>query len=135
VSHEHGHDIRQQHADLRGLCAELQALATREPAWSELDDALARVEQLLADHFRMEELGGYMSWVVQGSPAEEPKVRRLRGEHDDLWGRLRHLRRLATEVRDRAGFRDELQSWATLLGRHESEETSLLDENPAPQGA
>lgn len=123
-----GKELKRQHDDLRQRNAKLRELIATSDEQS-IESALDQIERTLLDHFTMEEAGGYMSALLEGDPSEESRVRRLRGEHDNLWGRLHHLRKLITGRAPLDEIRVEVKAWATALERHESEENQLIEDH------
>ncbi|MFN7974270.1 MAG: hemerythrin domain-containing protein [Acidobacteriota bacterium] len=112
-----------EHSALKRRAVTLEGLVT-DPV--RLDAELGAIEGILRKHFDMEEVGGYMSAVRSVAPGEEANLRRLRGDHDDLWGRLRQLRQMTSRAAPEGELRDRLREWLDLLARHESEEHQLI---------
>lgn len=128
MSHDHSeqNEIKHQHHELHEHADRLVTLLRGEIDLAALDAELAEVEALLTDHFRMEELGGYMSSVLAVAPEETALIRRLQASHDDLWGRLRQIRSLAAAGTDAIEVKRLLRDWLDLILAHEAEETRLM---------
>lgn len=120
-------ELLSQHTELREHAARLESLVAGDRPIAALGAELAAVEKILARHFQMEEMGGYMSFVLEAAPEEEERLRRLRGDHDDLWGRLRQLRGLVDRGAPREELRPRIDEWLGLLRSHETAEHRLIE--------
>jgi hypothetical protein len=113
--------------DLEKLEAATRAAsATDARIWSrELDQARSP----LAEHFRLEEEGGYMATVLQREPRLEHSVQHLLKEHQRLLSSLDALLQAAREaphIDDR--FLTQVRTWIDDVKAHETRENSLVEE-------
>ena len=118
--------IRRQHEILREQTDELLGILKAGRDWENIEMKLGRLAATLSNHFQIEELGGYLSNVMEAAPDKAPVIRRLRGAHDDLWGRLQLLIARARSRDDPGSFGSDLTSWIQRLKEHEERENALL---------
>lgn len=118
--------IRHQHEELMRLTERLHGAVAGDFDWQMIDGEVAMIEKVLSQHFHIEEQGGYMSHVLAAAPNEEANIRRLRGNHDELWMTLQQIRKDLSAQAERVQLRDDVLSWIEKLHRHEEAENLLL---------
>lgn len=119
-------ELWKQHEDLNRETNRLIGLATHDFDWFDLDVELAKLERTLVRHFTLEEEGGYLREVEQIAPNEKPLIQRLEQSHQALREKLRELRHLAVDKKDKEGVRGAVLDWLDLLARHEAAENRLV---------
>lgn len=123
-------NLAQAHEALSSDLRNLQA-AVNDPALStaELQQALAVVQQHLAEHFRFEEENGYMTAVQRRQPQRARDLEKLRQEHQEL---ARSMAELLSDCGDRVTVPDlskrRIRLWIKQVKGHEARENSLVQE-------
>ena len=83
----------------------------------------------LAEHFRLEEQGGYMDVVRKRQPRLEHEVQHLEHEHRALGNRLNELIGEAGGANgSNAPFQEKVRSWIEQMRLHECRENLLVEE-------
>ncbi len=123
-------ELNHQHRHLRDLLSELGTL-TRNPEGFEaakgpLVAKLRALRETVQAHFAFEEEGGYMSDVLRKAPRFLPEVERLEAQHTEILRDLDRLTRTDLEKTEPEAFLDEVHSLIERLGRHEREETDVV---------
>lgn len=122
-------DLALAHRRLAADLQQLVELAGPQPDRERLHQRLGLMQTHLAEHIRFEELGGYMTAVVQRVPHLSRKVEALRQEHTDLIGRLDQLH---ADARDAAvpgeALADRVRQWVETVHRHEAQENVLVED-------
>ena len=123
--------MREAHGDLlRGL-ADLR-VAVVPPSRPKAADVRARLDAVsrqLAEHFRLEEAGGYMAAVRQRHPRLEQAVQRLAAEHAELLRSLDELKRAAAGPgRSNGHLGGAIAVWIDSVRWHEDRENRLIED-------
>ncbi len=123
-------ELNHQHRHLRDLLAELGTL-TRNPEGFEAAKAslvakLRALREMVQAHFAFEEEGGYMSEVLRKAPRFLPEVERLEAQHTQILRDLDRLTRTDLDETDSDTFLAEVHGLIERLGRHEREETDVV---------
>lgn len=123
--------IEQEHAELKSLLEALQAacspsLRNRES----VQDLAETLANQVAEHFELEERGGYFADAIKRAPQVAVQAAELQAQHEPLLETVQALRALARSgVESEAWWNrvtSELDRFAQGLLRHESGERSLL---------
>jgi hypothetical protein len=124
--------IRHEHAELRLVCDRLRAMVAaaaatlEEPRWHALwAREIDQLQELLVEHFRNEEEGGYMVEVLAVAPNHNHKVETLLGEHAVMLKRVGELAGQARQDVDHDTYGDRVMQLLGMLTTHEQTETSL----------
>jgi hypothetical protein len=90
---------------------------------------LARVRKYLTEHFRLEEVNGYMDVVRQQQPRFERAIQHLHDEHRELTRSLDALIEGAEPGRTiDDSYRVKVQEFIDRLRRHETKEDELVQD-------
>lgn len=123
--------LARAHAKLVHDLAEL-AHAIRKTTNDSLKEFKARLQAArtdLVEHFRLEELNGYMDAVRDRSPSQNRAIQTLLSEHQGLLKTLDDIVRLASRSAD---FSDRVRNktllWIQRVHSHEERENELLQD-------
>jgi hemerythrin len=123
--------LRQAHVALHRELAGLEQ-AARSPSGTDSADMRSLLERTRADileHFRFEELNGYMNAVLDREPNLARTVENLREEHRQIAQELDSLiERTKTERALDDVFRDRVRLWIESVRRHETDENTLVQD-------
>jgi len=128
-------DIKDDNRDLKGLLEKIFPLAhhpqTAINHWVELVDLFANLRDQLALHFALEEAYGYFEDAVVSAPQLSVVAECLRGQHPDLFERIRHLADKCTEVsveshEQVSRFLADFDRFRQDFEKHEEDELRLI---------
>jgi hypothetical protein len=128
-------DIKDDNRDLKILLDRIKLLGQHEKTarnhWPELIELFADLRDQLALHFSLEEAYGYFDEAVITAPQLSTSAETLRGQHTDLFERIRRLADRATEVSVDSSeqitrFLEKFDRFRTDFERHEEEELTLI---------
>lgn len=123
--------LKQAHINLLKDLAELED-TLKSSAGKDSAAMHSRLERARADileHFRFEELNGYMDAVLHRQPNLARSVEDLREEHRQLTQELDQLiERARTGRRLEEAFCEQVCSWLQSVRRHESSENILVQD-------
>jgi hemerythrin-like domain-containing protein len=123
--------LYEEHKDLLRDLQELEkAVATssgEEPG--ELSTRLEMIQMHLSDHFRFEEVEGYMAPVLKEEPRFAPVVEKLLAEHGQLAQTLNAILQDVYRARSAKDVpRQRIRVWVGHVRHHESRENNLVQE-------
>jgi hypothetical protein len=119
------------HRALRKALREVEAALYSPPGTDvvETNRRLGTLRQQLTNHFRLEEDGGYMAWVLEREPHLERTVEHLHDEHRSLADMLDRLIGEAT-TKDALDdvLREQVRAWLERVRLHEARENRLVQD-------
>lgn len=123
--------MRHAHATLQNDLRILREAVQSRSGASVIDlcDRLGAIRDHVANHFRLEEQGGYMDVVKRRQPLLERTIQHLAAEHPQLLQSLDAIVRdasRATAIDDR--LRREITDWMEGIHQHEDRENRLIEE-------
>ncbi len=128
-------DIKDDNRDLKKLLDKIFPLAahpqTATNHWSEMVELFGCLRDQLALHFALEEAYGYFDEAVDSAPELSAVAECLRGQHPDLFEKIRHLADKSSEIRIDSGeqvarFLAEFNAFRTEFEKHEEAELKLI---------
>lgn len=128
-------DIKDDNRDLKELLDKIFPLAeypqTAINHWQELINLFADLRDQLALHFSLEEAYGYFDDAVMTAPRLSNTAECLRGQHSNLFEKIRGLADEATEVRIDSSeqvtrFLAEFNRFRGAFEKHEEDELKLI---------
>jgi hypothetical protein len=129
-------DIKDDNRDLKRLMDQIIPLAEHSQVaanhWQELVDLFAGLRDQLAMHFALEEAYGYFDDAVVAAPELSLTAECLRGQHPQLFERIRHLADRSGAIRPGDGSEPIIRLLADFshfraeFEKHEEEEFKLI---------
>ena len=117
-----------QIGELRQWWSELDELGT--PKYGEMGTRLKLLREILAEHFREEENGGYLAAALAVAPRFQREAEELCAQHPDFLASLDQF--VASLVEAESGMqswqevRDQLEHFLSELRRHEARENAVV---------
>lgn len=124
-------EMRRAHVNLMRGLRDLRAAVRSQSSESLLGvrSRLGAVREQVAEHFRMEEQGGYMDVVRQRQPRLERAAEHLAAEHEELLHALDELIRTAGQATSLTpSLGDAIEAWAEGIRGHEDRENQLIED-------
>ena len=128
-------DIKDDNRDLKKLLDKIFPLASHPQTatnhWGELIELFGCLRDQLALHFTLEEAYGYFDEAVDSAPELSAVAECLRGQHPQLFEKIRHLADKSSEIRIDSGeqvsrFLSEFNAFRTEFEKHEESELKLI---------
>jgi hemerythrin HHE cation binding domain-containing protein len=122
---ERGQRIIREHIELRGLLERLETL--REPP--RIREELQVLAHMLDEHFKKEETGGYLGFILDRSPWLAVRVQVLGAQHPALRAESVALIELAGDPKRKAELIDGVAGFIERLRTHEHAETEVIQDS------
>jgi uncharacterized coiled-coil DUF342 family protein len=128
-------DIKDDNRDLKILLDRIKLLGQHQQTatnhWPELIELFADLRDQLALHFSLEEAYGYFDEALITAPQLSTTAETLRGQHSDLFERIRRLADRATEVsvdssEQVSRFLEKFDRFRKDFETHEEDELTLI---------
>lgn len=125
--------MQAEHDELQELLDRCLRLVGSTPSQRKHVDLLvSQLSELVENHFRHEEKGGYLKVAVERAPRLSPRAEALREQHDLLQEEIDKLRMLVHSGVESpswwARIREDLRQFAQRLHSHEEAENDLVQE-------
>lgn len=124
-----GNGMGAAHAKLFANLRALQEVATNPSAdVATVQERLNKAGRDLAEHFRLEEEGGYLEAVRQRDPRLNRAIGDLLKEHRTIVKSLDELTHRDGRLRHVVDLRDGIMAWIASVRRHERHENTLVQD-------
>ncbi|HTM19712.1 MAG TPA: hemerythrin domain-containing protein [Kofleriaceae bacterium] len=122
---ERGQRIIREHVELRGMLERLEGMREAAP----IGETLRLLARMLDEHFKKEEQGGYLGFILERSPWLAVRVQVLGRQHPELRAECVALIEVAGDRARTGELIDGVARFVARLRAHEHAETEVIQDS------